>query len=142
MALPPGFNFANEDDFNQNYVIPLLHRLGYAVVANYHGAVQLAKDLVFAEIDRFGHVRFHAVQTKYVPSVSLTAVQSLIQEMLSRRSTIRFGTHKQVLMNGLVRFMRLTVEQLATLLEITISIHCSLDTAVMSGYYRARIYRF
>ena len=63
-------------------------------------------------------------------------------KMLSRRSTIRFGTHKQVLMNGLVRFMRLTVEQLATLLEITISIHCSLDTAVMSGYYRARIYRF
>ena len=64
MAIPTEFDYANEDDFNQRYVIPLIHKLGYSVVANYHGSTEFGKDLIFAEIDRFGHVCFHAVQTK------------------------------------------------------------------------------
>lgn len=80
MPIPDELTFDNEDDFNQRFVIPFLHKLGFSVVANYHGASELGKDLVFAEFDRFGHVRFHAVQTKYLPSISLNAMQDLIRD--------------------------------------------------------------
>lgn len=79
MAVPPQLkNHDSEDAFNQDFVIPLLHRLGFSVVANFHGQSEFGKDLVFSEIDRFGHVRFNAIQTKYVPSISLNAVDELI----------------------------------------------------------------
>lgn len=78
MPIPPELTFSNEDAFNQEFVIPLLRRLGFSVVANYHGHAEFGKDLVFAEIDRFGHVRYHAVQTKYLPSISLNAIEELV----------------------------------------------------------------
>ena len=56
MAFPAEFQFANEDDFVQRFVIPLLQRPGFSVIANYHRSHgELGKNLVFAEIDRFGH---------------------------------------------------------------------------------------
>jgi hypothetical protein len=70
MAIPKEFNFVNEDDFIQRFVIPLLHRLGFSVVANYHRTHgELGKDLVFAEIDRFGHAT-----TAYRPSTRRASV--------------------------------------------------------------------
>ncbi|MDP2754082.1 MAG: hypothetical protein Q8P40_06790 [Nitrospirota bacterium] len=70
MAIPPEFNFANEDEFTQEFLIPLLQRLGFSLVVNYHGSSEFGKDLIFAELDRFGHVRYHGLQAKYEPSIS------------------------------------------------------------------------
>lgn len=81
MAIPKEFNFASEDDFIQRFLIPLLHRLGFSVVANYHRTRgELGKDLVFAEIDRFGHIRYCGLQAKYEDSIGLSAVETLIQD--------------------------------------------------------------
>lgn len=81
MALPREFNFASEDDFIQRFLIPLLHRLGFSVVVNYHRTQgELGKDLVFAEIDRFGHIRYSGLQAKYEQSIGLAAVETLIQD--------------------------------------------------------------
>jgi hypothetical protein len=81
VALPKEFNFASEDDFLQRFIIPLMHRLGFSVVANYHrNQGELGKDLVFAEIDRFGHVRYAGLQAKYEPSIGVSAVETLIQD--------------------------------------------------------------
>jgi hypothetical protein len=74
MAIPKEFTFASEEDFVQRFLIPLLHRLGFSVVANYHRTQgELGKDLVFAEIDR-------CFQAKYVGSIGLSAVETLIQD--------------------------------------------------------------
>jgi hypothetical protein len=81
MAIPKEFSFASEDDFIQRFLIPLLHRLGFSVVANYHRTRgELGKDLVFAEIDRFGHIRYYGLQAKYEESIGLSAVETLIQD--------------------------------------------------------------
>lgn len=81
MAMPKEFNFASEDDFIQRFLIPLLHRLGFSVVAYYHRTHgELGKDLVFAEIDRFGHIRYCGLQAKYEESIGLSAVETLIQD--------------------------------------------------------------
>lgn len=79
--MPKEFNYASEDDFVQRFLIPLLHRLGYSVVANYHRSQgELGKDLVFAEIDRFGHVRYSGLQAKYEASIGLSAIGTVIQD--------------------------------------------------------------
>jgi hypothetical protein len=81
MAIPKEFTFASEEDFVQRFLIPLLHRLGFSVVANYHRTQgELGKDLVFAEIDRFGHIRYRGLQAKYIESIGLSAVETLIQD--------------------------------------------------------------
>ncbi len=80
MAIPPEFNFANEDEFTQEFLIPLLQRLGFSLVVNYHGSSEFGKDLIFAELDRFGHVRYHGLQAKYEPSISLNDVEDLIRD--------------------------------------------------------------
>lgn len=78
MPIPNELTFSNEDELSQQFLIPLLRCLGFSVVANYHGHAEFGKDLVFAEIDRFGHVRYHAVQSKYLPSISLNAIEDLV----------------------------------------------------------------
>lgn len=78
MPIPNELTFSDEDAFNQQFLIPLLRRLGFSIVANYHGRSEFGKDLVFAEIDRFGHVRYHAIQSKYVPSISLNGMEELV----------------------------------------------------------------
>jgi hypothetical protein len=81
VAFPKEFAYVSEDDFVQRFLIPLLHRLGFSLVANYHRSHgELGKDLVFAEIDRFGHVRYSGLQAKYEPSIGLAAVETLIQD--------------------------------------------------------------
>ena len=80
MPIPPEFNYVNEDEFTQRFLIPLLQRLGFSLVVNYHGHAEFGKDLIFAEIDRFGHVRYHGLQAKYKPSISLNEVEGLITD--------------------------------------------------------------
>jgi hypothetical protein len=80
MAFPAEFKYENEDDFIRRLLVPLLHRLGYSMVVPYHGSSELGKDLVFGEIDRFGHVRYHGLQAKYEPSISLNGSGELIED--------------------------------------------------------------
>jgi hypothetical protein len=79
VSFPAEFRYANEDDFIQRFLIPLITRMGFYVV-NYHGVSEFGKDLIFAEIDRFGHVRYHGLQAKYESSFSLKDSESLIDD--------------------------------------------------------------
>ncbi|MCC7435752.1 MAG: hypothetical protein IT363_13785 [Methanoregulaceae archaeon] len=80
MPIPAELNYANEDEFVQAFLIPLLQRVGFSLVVNYHGHAELGKDLIFAEIDRLGHVRYHGLQAKYESSISLNQIESLITD--------------------------------------------------------------
>jgi hypothetical protein len=79
MSFPAEFKYANEDDFIQKFLIPLFNRLGFSVV-NYHGPREFGRDLILAEIDRLGLVRYHALQAKYQPSISLNDSDDLIRD--------------------------------------------------------------
>jgi hypothetical protein len=63
-------SYNNEADFRERFVIPLLHRLGFSVVTNFHGQREFGKDVVFAEVDRWGQVAYHGLQAKFVDSIS------------------------------------------------------------------------
>lgn len=80
MVFPAEFRYSNEEDFVQRLLIPLLQRLGFSLVVNYHGSSEFGKDLIFAEVDRFGHVRYHGLQAKYESSISLNEVEGLIAD--------------------------------------------------------------
>ena len=82
MPIPVEFTFNKnkEAGFISDVLIPLLHRLGFSVVVNYHGTREFGKDLVFGEIDRFGHIRYHGLQAKYVDSIGLRDSDDLIAD--------------------------------------------------------------
>jgi hypothetical protein len=80
MTFPAGFSFDSEDDFIEKFVVPLLNRLGYSLILNYHGTSEFGKDLIIGEFDRFSHVRYHGIQVKYLPSISLSATDDLIRD--------------------------------------------------------------
>ena len=73
-------NYKNEADFTKRFLIPLVKRLGFGVVLEYHGTDEYGKDLILGEIDRFGHVRYHGLQAKYVDSVGLNDARRLIEQ--------------------------------------------------------------
>jgi len=81
MPFPPGIRraYANEAHFRRAFLHRLLQGLGYAVVLDYHGAEEFGKDLVFGEVDRFGHVRYHALQARFLASIGLKGVPDLIE---------------------------------------------------------------
>lgn len=71
MPIPAEFSkYKNEAEFTEQFLIPLLHRMGFSVVVNYHGRREFGKDLVFGEIDAFGHVRYHGLQAQFASSIS------------------------------------------------------------------------
>ena len=80
MPILSSFDYADEAEFLDQLILPTLARLGFSLVARYHGTREFGKDAVFAELDRFGHVRYHALQAKYVPSISLSDSRSLIED--------------------------------------------------------------
>lgn len=80
MSIPSELVFANEAAFTHDFLIPLLQRLGYAIVFNYHGTTEFGKDIVFGEIDRFGHVVYHGLQAKYLSSITLALARDLIED--------------------------------------------------------------
>jgi len=80
MPFPAEFDaIRSEAQFLQHFIHPLLRKLGFAVILDYHGTEEFGKDLVFGEIDRFGMVRYHAVQAKYKRLISLTESSRLIE---------------------------------------------------------------
>ncbi len=73
-------HFDDEADFTQRFLVPLLKRLGFEIVVNYHGTREFGIDLLFAEIDRFCHIRYHGMQVKLVPSIGKEATHDLVQD--------------------------------------------------------------
>lgn len=80
MAIVNSFSFLNEADFLDQLILPMLQRLGYSLVSRFHGTREFGKDAVFAELDRFGHVRYHGLQAKYLPSIGLGDARGLIED--------------------------------------------------------------
>ena len=80
MSFPSSFHYENEADFIRRLIVPVLQRLGFDAVTNYHGTREHGKDLVFGETDRFGHHIYHGLQAKYVPSISQKEAGSLIDD--------------------------------------------------------------
>lgn len=81
MALSPELAiYASENDFVQRFLVPLLGRLGFGVVANHHGKSEAGMDLIIGEIDRFAHVRYHGIQAKFEGSIGKAAAHGLVQD--------------------------------------------------------------
>jgi hypothetical protein len=55
---------SDEADWTKCNLIPLLRRLGFIKVEYTHGTTEHGRDVVFAEIDRFGLLRFYGAQVK------------------------------------------------------------------------------
>jgi len=72
--------FRDEDDFVQRFLVPLFRRLGFEIVANYHGKREFGKDILVGEVDRFAHVRIHGIQAKYEASIGKEAIHELIRQ--------------------------------------------------------------
>ena len=45
MPIEKSLDFQNGADFTSRFLVPLLRRLGYSVVAEYHGQREFGKDL-------------------------------------------------------------------------------------------------
>ena len=80
MSIPKSFSFSNEADFTQNLLVPMLERLGFLAVMNYHGVREFGKDFIFGETDKFGHHIYHGLQAKYVDSISQREAHDLIRD--------------------------------------------------------------
>ena len=81
MPIEPEFRaYQNEANFTSRFLVPLLRRLGYSIVAEYHGQREFGKDLVFGEIDRFGEVVYHGLQAKFQDSIGQADSEGLIDD--------------------------------------------------------------
>jgi len=83
MTIPTQLVYQGENkefQFRDGFLMPLLIRLGFGVVVNYHGQREFGRDVVFGDIDRFGHVVYYGLQVKYEPSISLSDSHSLVQD--------------------------------------------------------------
>jgi hypothetical protein len=83
MAIPAQLTYqgANKEfQFRDQFVMPLLVRLGFGVVANNHGQREFGRDVIFGDVDRLGHVVYYGMQIKYESSISLSDSHSLIQD--------------------------------------------------------------
>lgn len=70
MAITPEFERyqeprRSEENFIQQFLKPLLQRLGYYSVRDYHGTREFGKDLVYAEVDKLADISYHGLQAGY-----------------------------------------------------------------------------
>ena len=80
MPIEKALNFQSEADFTSRFLVELLRRLGYSIIAEHHGQREFGKDLVFGEIDRFGEVAYHGLQAKYQDSIRQSDMEKLIDD--------------------------------------------------------------
>jgi len=64
--------YSDEKNFRDNFVKPLLNKLGFFLVTDYHGRREFGKDFVFLEMHRFG-VRHCGAQIKNMKIIKLDA---------------------------------------------------------------------
>jgi hypothetical protein len=69
MSLYEEFN--DEQSFRTNFVKPLLNKLGFFSVTDYHGRREFGKDFVFSELNRFGVKRDYGAQVKHEKTLGL-----------------------------------------------------------------------
>lgn len=75
-------HFQNEASFRAGFVRPLLNRLGFYLVTEYHGQREFGKDFVFGELHRFGGMRYYAAQVKHERRLRLgAAIGDLIAQV-------------------------------------------------------------
>jgi hypothetical protein len=81
MAFPGELaGYTSEDDFIRRFLVPVLGRIGFSIVVDFHGNREFGKDLIIGEIDRFGHVCYYGVQAKYQATLGKAEVQGLIDD--------------------------------------------------------------
>lgn len=74
--------FTDEESFRTNFVRPLLNKLGFFLVTDYHGQREFGKDFVFSELHRFGGTRHYAAQVKHKRTIRLgKAVDDLLTQI-------------------------------------------------------------
>jgi hypothetical protein len=71
-----------EFQFRDKFVMPLLVQLGFGIVVNYHGKRELGRDVIFGDLDRFGHVVYFGMQIKYELSIGLSASHDLVHDVV------------------------------------------------------------
>jgi hypothetical protein len=57
-------DFKNEAEFRTAWLGPFLQKMGYLLVTQTHGADEQGKDFIFADFDKFDHIRYYAGQAK------------------------------------------------------------------------------
>ncbi len=62
--------FKDENAFRKDFLRPLLNKLGFFLVTEYHGTREFGKDFVFAELSRFGGLRHYGAQAKHEIRIS------------------------------------------------------------------------
>ena len=85
MAILPEFEAFREERRSEanlvsRFILPLLERLGFYEVRNYHGGRELGKDVAFADVDKLGQIVFHGLQAKYEASISVNGIEELITD--------------------------------------------------------------
>ena len=81
MSLYERFN--DETEFRENFVKPLLNRLGYYGVSELHGTQEFGKDFVFSELHRLGGMKAlcrspHEVRDSVHPNVAIEDETELV----------------------------------------------------------------
>ena len=61
--------FKDEAQFREQFIKPLLNRLGFYGVAEQDGTQEFGKDFVFSELHRLGGMRHYAAQVKHVKAI-------------------------------------------------------------------------
>lgn len=82
MPIPKELKFKDEAAFRDEYLIPLIQRLGFSIVFNYHGQAEFGKDIIFGDIDRFGREIFFGMPAKYLPSISQKNSHCLVDDVV------------------------------------------------------------
>src|SRR5688572_15117764 len=65
MSLFKLFADSKEEGFREQFIRPLLIRMGYVGISNKHGVNEFGKDYVFSELDPFGQLRHMIIQAKH-----------------------------------------------------------------------------
>ena len=84
--------FSDEAAFRQDFVRPLLTRLGYFGIAELHGTQEFGKDFVFSEQTPFGFPRHYAAVVKHEKSIGQGAHGSIseIMRQVSEAFAVQF----------------------------------------------------
>jgi len=69
MTLYERFADTKEEGFREQFIKPLLVRLGFVGISNQHGSQEFGKNYVFSEIDPFGQQRHYAIQAKHLETI-------------------------------------------------------------------------
>ncbi|MGA7744356.1 MAG: hypothetical protein WBP56_26110 [Polyangia bacterium] len=76
----------DEKDWTKDVLMPLLRRLGFIKVEYTHGPSEHGRDVVFAEFDRFGLLRYYGAQVK-MGSLNVSDGGADLRELLAQLST-------------------------------------------------------